>query len=129
MSNQIPTQRQTEKHLQLWAYYLPVVGVIPAIWTLYRTKNNSAVDSQNNPFADYPQEQQQLKASRRSINLTLAWLCLYVLFSYGAGSGTEISSFRWLYANAVLTTGYFVVCTFLMSRLGKKRLFPTDKMN
>lgn len=128
MSKQLSTPRQTEKYLQLWHYYLPVVGLVPAVWTLYRNKNNnnSALDSQNNPLSDHSQQQQRLKASRRSVNLTLAWLCSYILFSYGAGSGTEISSFRFLYANAISTTGYFVICTFLMSRLGKKKLFPIE---
>ena len=133
MSNQLPTPRQTEQHLQLWTYYLPVVGVIPAIWTLYLTKNkipnHHGQDSQHNPFINYSQKQQQLKASRRAIGLTLVWLCSYILFSSGASGGTEITSFRFLYANAISTTGYFLVCTFLMSRLGKKRLFSADKMN
>ncbi|MEM6610785.1 MAG: hypothetical protein AAF652_00745 [Cyanobacteria bacterium P01_C01_bin.72] len=133
MSNQLPTPSQTEQHLQLWTYYLPVVGIIPAIWTLYRTKHkiqsNHGLDSQHNPFTDYSQQQQQLKASRRSISLTLVWLCSYILLTSGASSGTEITSFRFLYANAISTTGYFLVCTFLMSRLGKKRLFSADKIN
>jgi len=126
MSSHSSTQQQTEKHLQLWIYFLPLVGVIPAVWTLYRTREHSSIDCQNNPLVNYPQLQQQLKASRRSLNLNLAWLCSYILFSYGSISVTEITSFRFMFANAIATTGYFVVCTFLMTRLGKKKLFPTD---
>lgn len=126
MSNYSDTQKQTERYLQLWVYFLPVVGFIPAIWTLYRAKDKAIADSQKNPLENYCELRQQLKASRLSVNLTLIWLCSYILFSSGAASGTEIISFRFLYANAITTTGYFVACTFFMSRLGKKRLFSTD---
>jgi uncharacterized membrane protein YhdT len=114
--------KQTAQHLQLWIYFLPVVGVIPAIWTLSQSKELIA-DSQNNPFQDSGELLQQQKASRLSLNLTLLWLGSYVLLACGAGEGSEIMDFRFLYANAIATTGYFVACTFLMTRLGKKRLF------
>jgi uncharacterized membrane protein YhdT len=118
--------RQTEQHRKLWIYFLPVVGVIPAIWTLSQSKEEAIADYQNNPFKDPGELLQQQKASRLSLNLTLLWLGSYVLFAYGAGEGTEIMAFRWLYANAITTTSYFVACTFLMTRLGKKKLFSTD---
>lgn len=126
MSSHLDIEKQTEKHLQLWIYFLPVVGVIPAVWTLYRHKNRQAIDYQNNPLEDYSQLQQQIKASRLSVNLTLGWLCFYVLFACGSATATEIASFRFLYANAITTTGYFIACTFIMSRLGKKRLFLSE---
>lgn len=129
MTSNLYTQKQTEKHLLLWIYFLPLVGVIPAAWTLYRTKDRNAIERQNNPLEHHSQVQQQIKASRLSVNLTLAWLCSYALFSCGSATVTEIADFRFLYANAITTTGYFVACTFLMSRLGKKRLFSTDEMN
>jgi uncharacterized membrane protein YhdT len=120
------TTRQTAQHLQLWIYFLPVVGVIPAIWTLYQSRDSAIADSQNNPFKDSGELLQQQKASRLSLNLTLLWLGSYVLFAFGAGEGTETMAFRFLYANAITTTSYFVTCTFLMTRLGKKRLFSAE---
>ena len=126
MSSHLDIKQQTEKHLQLWIYFLPFVGVIPAVWTLYRYKDRQAIESQSNPLENYPQLQQQIKASRLSTNLTLSWLCFYILFSCGSATATEIASFRFLYANAITTTGYFIACTFIMSRLGKKRLFLSD---
>ena len=126
MSSHLDIKNQTEKHLQLWIYFLPLVGVIPAAWTLYRYKDRPACDRQSNPLENYPQIQQQIKASRLSVNLTLSWLCFYILFSYGSTTVTEIASFRFLYANAITTTGYFVACAFIMSRLGKKRLFLSE---
>lgn len=126
MSNHLDTKKQTEQHLQLWIYFLPVVGVIPAIWTISQSQERAIANSQNNPLKDSSELLQQLKASRLSLNLTLIWLCSYILLSCGAAEGTEIIAFRFLYANAIVTTSYFVACTFLMTRLGKKRLFYAD---
>jgi phosphate/sulfate permease len=129
MSRNSYTTRQTEQYLQLWIYFLPIVGIIPAIWTLSQSKDETSgaiADSQNNPFKNSSELLQQLKASRLSLNLTLIWLSSYILFSWGAADGTQIMAFRFLYVNAIITTSYFVTCTFLMTRLGKKRLFTAD---
>lgn len=127
MSNHLDTKKQTEQHLQLWIYFLPVVGVIPAIWTISQSQAQAIIaDSQNNPLKDSSKLIQQLKASRLSLNLTLIWLASYLLFSYGAAEGTEIMAFRFLYVNAIVTTSSFVACTFLMTRLGKQRLFSAE---
>ena len=121
MTHQSQTQSITQQHLQLWIYLLPVVGVVPAIWTLYRTKNNLHSSWSDRPKHHASLRQQQL--SRLSVNLGLAWLGSYALFTLSAGNTSEILSFRLLYANAIITTGYFVTCTYLMSRLGKKKIF------
>lgn len=124
MTNQSSTQRQIEQHLQLWIYLLPIVGVVPAVWTLYRTRNNKASNSQST--SSFRQRQ---KASRLSVNLMLIWLSSYTLFTLGATNAAEIVSFRLLYANAILTTGYFVTCTWLMSRLVRRNSFSSKNIN
>ncbi|PSB11146.1 hypothetical protein C7B62_06880 [Pleurocapsa sp. CCALA 161] len=129
MSNHSHTTKQTEQYLQLWIYFLPVVGVIPAVWTLSQSKPEKIADSQQNPLKNSAQLVQQLKASRLSLNLTLIWLCAYVLFSYGAADETQIIAFRFLYANAIVTTSYFVACTYFITRLGKKRLFSAAQID
>ena len=116
--NQSYSSNQIEQHLKLWIYLLPVVGVIPAIWTLSKVKNSQ--------FSSCSVLRQQQKMSRLSINLMIAWLSSYALFSLGAANVTELISFRLLYVNAILTTGYFVSCTLLMSRLGKRKLFSQE---
>jgi hypothetical protein len=115
-----------EQYFQLWIYFLPVVGIIPSIWTLLNSKDEAIADAQNNPLQNSAELIQQRKASRLSLNLTLLWLGSYAFFTWGAVDGAEIASFRLLYTNAIITTSYFVTCTFLMSRLGKKRLFSVD---
>lgn len=101
--------------LQLWIYLLPVVGIVPAIWTLYRStpKENVTVHS------DLVELRQRQKVSRLSVNLALLWLSCYCLLSFGAASVSGIESFRLLYTNALITTGYFLTCTFLMLRQKK----------
>lgn len=130
MTNRSSTQRQIEQHLQLWIYFLPVVGVIPAIWTLYRTHdiNNVNNSSQEKSQSTLSLRQRQ-KASRLAINLVLIWLSSYALFTLGANNATEIISFRLLYANAMITTAYFVTCTWLMLRIGKGSLLNSQKNN
>lgn len=132
MRHNSPPKKQTEQteqkeqYFQLWIYFLPVVGIIPSIWTLLNSKDEAIADAQNNPLQNSAELIQQQKASRLSLNLTLLWLGSYAFFTWGAVDGIGIASFRLLYTNAIITTSYFVTCTFLMSRLGKKRLFSVD---
>lgn len=100
----------TERHLKLWLYLLPVIGIIPALWTLYRPRKDSCVRES--------EHREQEKVSRLSVTLVLIWFTSYALLSLGATHASEIFSFRLLYANTILTTAYFVTCTYLMSRLG-----------
>ncbi|MEM8720622.1 MAG: hypothetical protein AAGE84_15185 [Cyanobacteria bacterium P01_G01_bin.39] len=124
MNNQLSSSNQVEQveqYFQLWVYLLPVIGVIPAVWTLYQAQNRMEDrHAQNDPAL-----RQQYKASRLSVNLMLAWLSSYALFSLGAANVSGIMSLRLLYANAVTTTGYFLCCTFLLWQLGRKKLFST----
>ena len=108
------TYHSEQTRLQLWIYLLPVVGVVPAIWTLYRStvKDNITVP------CDLV-ELRQRKVSRLSVNLALVWLSSYCLLSFGAASVSGIESFRLLYTNALITTGYFLTCTFLILRQKK----------
>lgn len=119
-------KEQKEKYFQLWIYFLPVVGIIPSIWTLLNLKDEAIADAQNNPLQNSAELLQKLKASRLSLNLTLLWLGSYALFTWGAVDDAGVASFRLLYTNAIITTSYFVTCSFLMTRLGKKRLFSID---
>ncbi|MGD1922099.1 MAG: hypothetical protein ACFCAD_26310 [Pleurocapsa sp.] len=112
MNNQLLHLQKVERHLKLWIYLLPVVGIIPAVWTLYRITKNKQTN-----LDEY---REQKKASHLSFRLSLMWLISYSSLSLGAFSASEIMSFRLLYANAILTTAYFITCTVMMIRLGKK---------
>ncbi len=101
---------KSEKQSQLWIYLLPVVGVFPAIWTLYRGKGNF----------------EQQKTSRLSLMLVLLWFIGYISFLASATQSSEMLTFRLLYANTLLTSGYFLICLGLMFRLrtGKSPYLP-----
>ncbi len=131
MNNQSSSPRHIDQYLKLWIYLLPIVGVIPAIWTLSRTKNITTTSDTSEDFAlkDNAILRQQQKASRLAINLMVIWLTSYALFSLGAANVSDIVSFRMLYTNAIITTGYFLTCTWLMSRLGKNKLSAPEDMN
>jgi len=120
MNNRLLSPKKIERHLQLWIYLLPIVGVIPAVWTLYRPQTNNQTNLVKN--------REQTKASRLSVNLALVWLVSYSLLSLGAAGATEVMSFRLLYANAILTSAYFVTCTILMSRLSSKKLTKINQV-
>ncbi|MEM7595039.1 MAG: hypothetical protein AAF383_26660 [Cyanobacteria bacterium P01_A01_bin.83] len=121
MNNQLSNSNKTEQveqYIQLWIYLLPVIGVIPAVWTLYQAHNRM----KNEQTQNCPALRQQYKASRLSVNLMLAWLGSYALFSLGSANISGLMSLRLMYANAVTTTGYFLCCTFLLLQLGHKKL-------
>lgn len=104
------SSEKLEKQSQLWIYLLPVVGTLPAFWTLYRKKGNW----------------EQQKTSRLSLMLSLLWFTGYISLSLGAAQSSEMLSFRLLYANTLLTSGYFLTCLGLMFRLrtGKSPYLP-----
>ena len=95
---------------QLWIYLLPVVGVIPSLWTLSR----DSADSEHK------------KTSRISLILTIIWLSTYFSLWLGAAQTSDLLSFRLLYTNALITTSYFLICFGLMFQIsqGKSPYFP-----
>jgi hypothetical protein len=107
------TELIAERHLQLWLYLLPVVGIIPALWTISR-KNK---------------EREAQKASRLSLILTLSWLIIYLLLNLSAIQASELLAFRLLYLNALLTSGYFLTCLVLMLRLMKGKSIHLPLIN
>lgn len=101
--NEHQSSQEKNYQLQLWIYFLPVLGLLPSCWTLAKGKG----------------DRHQQNASRLSITLVLIWLGAYCTLSLGATQASEIVAFRLLYTNALLTTGYFLLCIFLLLRLGR----------
>ena len=98
------------QQLQLGIYLLPVIGIIPSLWTLYRGKAS----------------QLEQKTSRLSLILVLSWFTAYISLSFSAHQTSDLLAFRLLYTNALITTGYFLVSISLMLRLlkGKSPYLP-----
>ncbi|MBR8830118.1 MAG: hypothetical protein N5P05_003222 [Chroococcopsis gigantea SAG 12.99] len=98
--------------IQLILYLMPLCGWILAALTLYGKESSS----------------EQRKVSRISLSLTLSWLIFYVLLWAGSIYGDDTYSFRLLYANGLLTTGYILISLGLMWRLWRgKSINPSAK--
>lgn len=97
--------------LKLSIYLLPIVGWIPAVWTLTVAQNASS---------------KQLQASRLSVLLGLCWLITYAGLWTGSMLENRFWSLRFLYLNGLVTTGYFFVCIAMLWRIrqGKTPRLP-----
>lgn len=96
---------------RLSLYLLPIVGTIPALWTLYKKKEN-------------PRERH---LSRLAILLALSWLIAYSLLGISSSiTPSTVWSVRLLYLDGLITSGYFVTCLVLLIRLwrGKTPKLP-----
>ena len=96
--------------LKLYIYLIPVLGFLPALWTLYRHKGSG----------------KEQKVSRLSVALALSWLLGYALLWTGAWQTSDFLTLRLLFLNSLLTSGYFLLSFALMIRLwqGKSARLP-----
>jgi len=96
---------------RLSLYLLPIAGIIPALWTLSRQKENH----------------RERRVSRLSVILALSWLIAYSLLGVGSQiMPSTVWSVRLLYLDGLITSGYFVTCLVLLIRLwrGKTPKLP-----
>jgi hypothetical protein len=104
-----PFKEQNLQKMQLSFYLLPVIGTLLSLWLLYSRNGN----------------RQQQEISRLSVTLTLIWLIAYGLLGTSFSQSSEIITFRLVYANAIVTSGYFFACLVLTIRLWQgKSLYP-----
>ncbi|WP_448563093.1 hypothetical protein [Trichothermofontia sp.] len=107
MNSSDPFGERSLQRLQGFICLIPVIGFIPALWTLLRQAGGKE-----------PQA-----ASRLAVTLTLAWLFGYILLGFGV-STTEFAHLPMLLMSSLLTSGYFLASFWLMVRLWRrKRLY------
>lgn len=105
--------------IQLFVYLIPILGVIPSVWTLSRSS------------ADKKEKQ----VSRVALKLAIAWGIIYSLLWLGGNQTDSVLSFRLLYFNSLITSAYFLTCIVMLVNLwrGKlpslPRLFIKDSQN
>jgi hypothetical protein len=92
------------QHLQSFIYLIPVLGAIPALWTLSRGKGT----------------REQRSASRTSLTLAFGWALGYILLAAGAHSG-DGSPLPFLLLSSVLTSSYFIASVWLMMRVWQRK--------
>jgi uncharacterized membrane protein YedE/YeeE len=95
------------ERLETFLYLTPVIGVIPAIWALYRRQSDN----------------RQLAVCRLSILLTIVWASAYLSLNLGAdlASASPSIAFRLLFMNGLATSGYFISSVWLMVLLWQKK--------
>jgi hypothetical protein len=86
----------------MYACLVPVFGVVPSVMILSRDRSN----------------QEARNVSKVSILLTLIWLFIYAMLGSGAQSVESIQISTEL-IEGTFTSGYFVVCIWLMFKLYK----------
>ncbi|WP_413160894.1 hypothetical protein ACL6C3_20505 [Capilliphycus salinus ALCB114379] len=104
MNQTDPLEYPDAPHVRLFVYLVPVIGVFPALWTLYRRQGT-------------PQHQ---ATSRLAVTLALAWLLGHLALEAGSGT-TEFLKMPLLLSSSILTTTYFIVCFGLMIRLWQRQ--------
>jgi hypothetical protein len=92
-------ENQNLKQLRLLIYLVPIVGIFPATWTLYRRQGT----------------RQQRNLSRTALILFVGWLSGYALL--GVGSQSAAPNLSLLIVNSIFTSGYFLVNLWLMLRV------------
>lgn len=105
MKDPDPFKESRLRRLQLYLYLIPVVGALPAFWTLIRQGG----------------DREQRSVSRLSVALALTWLIAYALLWTGAANTSELLKFRLLFLDTLLTSGYFLACFGLMLRLWRRK--------
>jgi hypothetical protein len=105
-----PFKEQNLNKLQLSIYLLPIVGWVPALWTLYLKQGN----------------REQKSISSLSVTLNLLWLLSYIIFWFSSTQTSEFLTLRLLYINGLFTSGYILTCLWLTIRLwqGKSVRLP-----
>jgi protein-S-isoprenylcysteine O-methyltransferase Ste14 len=97
-----PLENKELQHLQSFVYLIPILGVLPALWTLYRQTGT----------------REQRSTSRAALVLAFVWSVGYLL---AATAQSDTSPLSFLIMSSVLTSGYFVASLALMVRLWQRQ--------
>lgn len=96
------------RRLTLFLYLIPVIGFLPAVWTLYRRLG----------------DRHQQSVSRLSVTLAMGWLLSYLMVNLGATTTSPSVALPLLVVSSLLTSGYFLINIGLMIQLlRRKRLW------
>jgi hypothetical protein len=103
-----PYKERDLERLQIFIYLVPVIGFLPALWTLYHQQGSL----------------EQRNASRLVVTLTMAWVLGYLLLGAGAQlahGASANSTLSLLILSSLLTSGYFLANLWLMVRLWQRK--------
>jgi hypothetical protein len=92
------------RSLKLMLYFMPVFGIIPALWSLNHEDSTRA----------------ERNASRMAIKLALTWFASYMLFDVGA-QNIDALHLPLLLTSSLITSGYFVMNLWLVILLWQRK--------
>jgi hypothetical protein len=92
------------RSLKLMLYFMPVFGIIPALWSLNHESSTRA----------------ERNASRMAIKLALTWFASYMLFDVGA-QNIDALHLPLLLTSSLITSGYFVMNLWLVILLWQRK--------
>lgn len=96
-----PLKEKPLKRLQMYLYFIPWLGVLPALWTIYHKEG----------------DREQQTTSRLAVTLAFVWLLSNGVLLTSATQAPDILQFRLLFGDALLSSGYAIACLFLMLRV------------
>lgn len=128
--------------IRIYLHLVPILGVIPSLWTLYgssetgsgrygssRHRDPVAAASGKgdadgvSEFAAKALENTQVRAASR-LSVVMGVGCVSALALLGAGASTQASqlaNLRFLMASSFVGSGYFIVSLVLMFRIAKDK--------
>jgi hypothetical protein len=101
---------QDLKRLQLYVYLVPILGFLPALWTLYRRQGTV----------------KQLHLSRLAILMALLWLSGATVLT-GVSQQSDFLQLPTLLVSSLWTSGYLLLNLGLMIRLWQGKSLPLSR--
>ncbi len=121
--------------IRIYLHLVPVLGVIPSLWTLYGSggqRNPAAAASGKGAASDVSEftpefiseasENAQVRAASR-LSVVIGVVCVSAIALLGASGASsqasQLASLRFLMASSFVGSGYFVLSLVLMFRIAK----------
>ncbi|MEL6776419.1 MAG: hypothetical protein AAFO06_04115 [Cyanobacteria bacterium J06597_16] len=101
--------------LRTYLHLVPVLGVIPSLWTLYG-------ENYGEPGSTSEEIEESSVRSASRLSITIGIGCISAIALLGAGASTQASqmaSLRFLMASSFVGSGYFLLSLVLMFRVAK----------
>jgi len=103
------------QRMRIYLHLVPVFGVIPSLWTLYKSESYG---ERNSKVEERKQSQLQ-SASRLSVLMGLASISAIALLGAAATQTTQLATLRLLIGSSFIGSSYFLLSLVLMFRVAK----------
>jgi hypothetical protein len=108
------------QRLKLFFYFIPVFGLLPALWSLYGQSQTQETGEKWKSQEMDGYRRRDRAFSRLSVTLTLSWLITLGVANTG-GTISEIKPLFLLLFNSTVTSSYILTNLWLMVQLARRR--------